>query len=82
MVVKPSKCVFAATECVYLGHTIGGSKVHPVKDKLEAIMQYPVPKDKKEVRAFLGLAGYYCRFIKKFMETAVPLTDLTRKSEP
>ena len=75
LVVKPSKCLFAATECVYLGHTIGGGKVHPVKDKLESIKQFPVPKEKREVRAFLGLAGYYRRLIKNFAETAVPLTD-------
>ena len=45
--VKPSKCQFAVSECVYLGHVIGGGRVMPVKDKLEAINSFPVPVGKK-----------------------------------
>ena len=80
--VKPSKCQFAVSECIYLGHVIGGGRVLPVKDKLEAISSFPVPEEKKQVRSFLGLAGYYRRFIPDFATVAAPLTDLTKSSEP
>uniref|UniRef100_A0A1X7U5U6 Reverse transcriptase domain-containing protein n=1 Tax=Amphimedon queenslandica TaxID=400682 RepID=A0A1X7U5U6_AMPQE len=80
--VKPSKCQFAVKECTYLGHVIRGGKVAPVKDKLEAIKDFPRPESKTHVQAFLGLTGYYRRFIPKFATIAVPLTEATRKSQP
>ena len=80
--VKPSKCQFAVKECTYLGHIIGGGKVYPIKDKVEAIRKFPTPESKEQVRSFLGLAGYYRRFIPDFSAVAAPLTDLTRACEP
>ena len=74
LTAKPSKCQFAMSECTYLGHVVGGGTVKPELDKLQAIKDFPIPKTKKQVRSFLGIAGYYRRFI--------PLTDLTKKSEP
>lgn len=59
LTVKLRKCQFAMEECSYLGHRIGGGVVRPVEDKVEAVRRYPQPLTKKEVRAFLGLAGYY-----------------------
>lgn len=81
LTIKPSKCQFAMSECQYLGHIIGKGRVQPEKDKLDAIRSFPVPTT-KEVRSFLGLAGYYRRFIPNFATTAVSLTNLTRKQEP
>lgn len=54
----------------------------PEKNKLSAIREYTVPKTKKDVRAFLGLTGYYRRFIPNYASIAKPLTDLTRKITP
>ena len=56
--------------------------LHPETDKLQAVKQFPVPKIKTQVRSFLGLTGYYCRFIPDYASTAVPLTNFMRKSAP
>ena len=50
--------------------------------KIEAVMNWETPKTPTEIRSFLGLAGYYRRFIQNFSKTAIPLIKLTRKSEP
>lgn len=67
-------------ECTYLGHIVGSGSVKPDPAKLEAVRQFPVPHTKKQVRAFLGLAGYYRRFIPHFSSVASPLTDLTKST--
>jgi len=79
LTAKPSKCQFGMHECVYLGHIVGNGTVRPEKDKLEAVSTFPQPVTKKQVRAFMGLTGYYRKFIPNYATTAAPLTDLTRK---
>ncbi|KAJ9567181.1 LOW QUALITY PROTEIN: hypothetical protein OSB04_003147 [Centaurea solstitialis] len=76
---KFSKCAFWLQEVEFLGHLVNreGIKVDPAK--IEAVMSSETPT---KVRSFLGLAGYYRRFIQDFSRIAVPLTRLTRKSEP
>ncbi|KAI3787689.1 hypothetical protein L2E82_00022 [Cichorium intybus] len=78
---KFSKCEFWMQEIQFLGHVINreGVKVDPAK--IEAVMSWAPPKNPTEVRSFLGLAGYYRRFIEKFSSIALPLTKLTRKTE-
>ncbi len=61
---------------------IGGGKVRPDPGKLQAVAEYPRPQSKKDVREFLGLVGYYRRFIPNFADIALPLTDLTKKRMP
>ena len=82
LTVKPSKCKFAKAKVIYLGHVIGGGEVSPDPFKLEAVSAFPKPVTKKDVRAFLGLAGYYRRFIPSFSEITAPLSDLTKKNLP
>jgi hypothetical protein len=79
---KFSKCDFWLQEVQFLGHHISreGIKVDPAK--IEAVMNWETPKTPTEIRSFLGLAEYYRRFIQNFSKIAVPLTKLTRKSEP
>ena len=82
LTIKIRKCQLGMRECSYLGHRIGGGVVRPENDKIEVIRNYPRPVNKKEVRIFLGLAGYYRRFIPRYAEDAKPLTDLTKKLLP
>ncbi|KAJ9561564.1 hypothetical protein OSB04_006724 [Centaurea solstitialis] len=77
---KFSKCDFWLQEVQLLGHLVNreGIKVDPAK--VEAVMKWETPKSPSEIRSFLGLAGYYRRFIQDFSKVAVPLTKLTRKN--
>ena len=68
--------------CSYLGHVMGNGEVKPEPSKLEAAQAFPTPRTKKQVRAFLGLTGYYRKFIPDYATIVVPLTDLTRKNMP
>jgi len=77
---KPTKCQFGMRQCVYLGHVVGGGQVHPEPSKLTAVENFPTPTTKKQVCAFLGLTGYYRRFMADYANLAAPLTDLTRKT--
>ena len=76
---KLSKCSFGATEVDYLGHTITGAGVAMENSKIEAVKKWPTPTNLKQVRGFLGLTGYYRRFIKNYASIAAPLTDLLKK---
>ncbi|KAL0336686.1 UNVERIFIED_CONTAM: Retrovirus-related Pol polyprotein from transposon.6 [Sesamum radiatum] len=76
---KLSKCEFWVNHVVFLGHVISGDGVMPDPSKLKAIMERRVPKNATEVSSFLGLAGYYRRFVEGFSIIADPLTKLLRK---
>lgn len=78
---KLSKCDFWLEEVSFLGHVIskGGVAVDP--SKIEAMSRWEAPKSVSEIRSFLGLAGYYRKFIEGFSKLALPLTMLTRKGQ-
>ena len=76
--MKLSKCHFFAKEIQYLGHILGMEGIKPVPAKTEAIKAMHPLVNPKQVRAFLGLVGYYRKFIKNFAKIAKPLTMLTR----
>lgn len=82
LTAKPAKCQFGMKECIYLGHIVGNGQVRPDPTKLAAVRNFPVPTTKKQVRAFLGLTGYYRKFIANYATVAAPLTDLTKKRLP
>ena len=75
--MKLSKCHFCAKEIQYLGHILGMEGIKPVPAKTEAIKAMHPPVNPKQVCAFLGLVGYYRKFIKNFAKIAKPLTMLT-----
>ena len=77
--VKLAKCVFASPQVTYLGHCISQQGVSPDPTKLTAVAEIPLPSNIKEVRTFLGLTGYYRRFIPNYATVAQPLTKLTSK---
>ena len=83
LTARPSKCSigFGNLEC--LGHVIDrASGLMPVQGKIEALQKAERPISKKQVRSFLGVVGFYRKFIPNFSAIAVPLTDLTKKGQP
>jgi hypothetical protein len=80
LVANQKKCEFGKTEITFVAHVISNGEVRMEKDKVEAVQQWPVPRTLTQLRAFLGTANYYRRFIKDFAKIAQPLTDLTRNN--
>ena len=76
--MKLSKCHFFTKEIQYLGHILGKEGIKPVPAKTEAIKVMHPPVNPKQVHAFLGLVGYYRKFIRNFAKITKPLTMLTR----
>ena len=76
---KFSKCEFWLTEMGFLGHVVSTSGVSVDLGKVEAVMSWERPESIFEIHSFLGLAGYYRRFIEDFSRLAAPMTRLTRK---
>ena len=77
--LKAEKCKFAANELQFLGHVVGSEGVKPDPEKVDKIVNYPVPKNIRELRGVLGLFSYYRRFIKDFSQRADPLYELLKK---
>lgn len=80
LTLRSAKCHFAMNECSYLGHMVGHGKVQPLLAKTNAVKDFIPPNTKKDVWSFLGMAGYYRRFVPGYATIASPLTGLTKKS--
>jgi hypothetical protein len=79
---NPDKCEFFQPEVNFLGHVIKEGGLAVQRHKVDSIVQWPVPECVKDVRAFLGLTGYYRRFVEGYSAIAAPLSDLTHKDTP
>jgi len=79
---KWSKCEFWLKEVQFLGHVISQNGIAVDSSKVQAVLLWEQPKNITEIRSFLGLAGYYRKFIERFSKLALPLTKLTCKGQP
>ncbi len=82
LTINLDKCEFSQAQVTFLGHVVGLGQVAPLNAKVDGITQFPAPTNRKEVRRFLGMAGYYRRFCPNFATVAAPLTDLLKKNKP
>ncbi|GKA26416.1 putative reverse transcriptase domain-containing protein, partial [Tanacetum coccineum] len=78
---KFSKCEFWLKEVQFLGHVVNHDGIHVDPSKVESVKNWKTPESSTEIRSFLGLAGYYRRFIENFSKIAKPLTLLTQKNK-
>jgi len=79
--MKPEKCKWKVREVEFLGVVIGPRGVEIQKEKIEEVLNWPAPRNVKEVQKFLGLANYYRRFIKNFTRIVALLHMLVRKEQ-
>ena len=80
--VHPHKCDFARHELRFLGHIWTRDGIKPDATKVEVMQNFPAPTSVTEVHRWLGLSGYYRRFVKDYSKLAHPLTELTKKDTP
>ena len=72
------KCEFLKDKVDYLGFEVSSEGIHAFPEKVKAVLDWPRPQSLHDVRSFLGLASYYRKFIKGFLQLANPMTDLTK----
>lgn len=77
--LKRSKCSFGQTTIEYLGHIITSEGVGPDPEKIKTMVSWPPPTNIKQLRGFLGLTGFYQKFVKAYATVAAPLTQLLKK---
>ncbi|CAG9092967.1 unnamed protein product [Plutella xylostella] len=78
--VNKNKCVFMEEEIEFLGHILNKNGLKPNQKKIDAIRKFPIPKTLKEIRGFLGLIGYYRKFVPGLSKIVKPLTEATKKN--
>lgn len=81
LTVNLAKCEFGKAMVTYLGKHVGQGQVRPLAAKVQAILDFPVPESRRQLRRFLGMCGYYRGFCKNFASVVCPLTSLTSPSK-
>jgi hypothetical protein len=76
---KESKCEFGMTKILYLGHVVSAQGVQVHRERIQAILDWPPPKNITYLRGFLGIHCYYSRFVSGFSQLTTPPMDLTKK---
>ncbi len=79
MKLNPSKCCFVVKIITFLGHVVSKEGIRPDPGKIEAVLHFPTPRNVTSVRSFLGLTGYYRKYVRGYSSLAGPLFELTRK---
>ena len=79
LTLSPKKCHFAVAEVDYLGHHVGLGRVQPRAQKVQALLSFPAPTTRRQLQQFLGLAGYYRKFVPHFAQITSCLSDLLKK---
>ncbi|KAL6467197.1 hypothetical protein MHYP_G00250010 [Metynnis hypsauchen] len=82
LVLNLEKCEFGKGVVTYLGKVVGNGMVRPLDAKVQAISSFPTPQTPRELKRFLGMAGYYRCFCKNFSDLVLPLTNLLCKNRP
>ena len=82
LTLKPPKCIFGCERIRFLGHIVSAAGIEPQPEKCQAVQEFPTPRKVRDIRAFLGLVGYYRKYIKDYSKIAAPLTDLTKREAP
>ena len=73
LAVKEKRCTFGEASCVYLGYMVWSGTVRPMQGKVTVIGEFGKPKTKRDARSFLGMCGYYQKFINNFSTMATPI---------
>ena len=76
------KCKFLKRRIEYLGHVVENGKVYPSSTKVQAVVRFPEPKCARDVQSFLGLTGYFRKFVESYSVIAKPLSDLLKRDKP
>jgi len=79
LTLRPSKCAFMKTKVTFLGHVITGNGIQPGNEKTDCINEYQRPCNETEVRRFLGVTGFFRKFVKEYSMIAYPLSKLLKK---
>ena len=82
LTLKEIKCNFLKRHIQYLGHLISETGIEPLPEKLSSLQDLSPPRNPKEVKQFLGLTGYYRKFVPRFADISGPLSTLTKKDVP